>query len=60
MEIRKEKKSIGSNEKYFHIVVTPNREKPKVQIFLVCFVVTSSNPVFVKLLLKTLRCISYL
>ena len=29
MELRRETKSIGSNEKYFHPVATPNREKPK-------------------------------
>ena len=29
MELRKEMKSTGQSGKYFHAVVTPNREKPK-------------------------------
>ena len=40
LELRKETKSIGRNGKYFHLVSTPNREKPKeeeeVYNFLVC------------------------
>ena len=38
VELRREAKSIGSNGKYFRAVATPNREKPKEEVYFILII----------------------
>ena len=43
LEQKRERNSIGSNEKYFRAVATPNREKPKEEEELAVSIVSKFN-----------------